>query len=305
MKTKTFIICTSIILLGVIVFLIFYLGFNKAEPVFKDEEFLENQWIITQHGRNDINLSFYTIYNETKGLIVVDGGWTEDASSVRTVVDEYGGHIDAWILTHPHQDHIGAFNLLYTELEGITIDAIYTVDMASPEECLKVAPWDNVDAYEDFLKLNVPDITYLYAGDVLDICGLSFEIISAYDDNVKSLSKDYLNDGSMIFKVTNQEESMLFCSDVGINLSDYLVKKWGNALKADYLQMAHHGYGGLSDQFYQLVSPEIAFFDAPDWLLLDPDEKYDTDENAEFMESKIIDAEIYSFSSAPNSIILK
>lgn len=301
MKTKLFMIGAGICILCFTLFFIIYFIGRQTETTFS-EDIPKDQWVITQHGRNDINLSFYTIYNEAKGLIVVDGGWTEDAASVRETVYDMGGHIDAWIITHPHQDHIGAFNLLYSELEDIQVDKIYTVDMATPEECIEVAPWDSVDAYNDFLSLNVPDITYLYAGDELEICGLKFEIISSYDENVKKISKDYLNDGSMIFKVTNQEESMLFCADVGIGMSDFLINKWGENLKANYLQMAHHGYGGLSDQFYQAVNPQIAFFDAPDWLMFDTTGKYDNPQNAEFMKS--MDCEIYSFNSAPNSIIL-
>lgn len=303
MKTKTFIICTTTIIFCLLILLVCFFYSPLTKPTISENVNTNDEWTITQYGRNDINLSFYTIYNEVKGLIVVDGGWTEDASYVREVINELGGHVDAWILTHPHQDHIGAFNLLYQELEGITIDKIYTVNMAKPEECKEIASWDSVDAYNDFLALKIPDIIYLYAGDKLEICELDFEIISTYDENVKKLSRDYLNDGSMIFKVTNETQSMLFCADVGISMSDYLVEKCGNTLKADYLQMAHHGYGGLSDEFYNLVKPQIAFFDAPDWLMYDETGKYDNLQNAAFMKS--LDAEIYSFNSAPNTIILK
>ena len=304
MKIKILIGCTVIVILGLIIYMSsLILGDSPTTSTIHENDNLTDEWIVTQYGRNDINLSFYTIYNEAKGLIVIDGGWTEDAASVREAVYDAGGHIDAWIITHPHQDHVGAFNLLYTELDDITVDKIYTVDMASPEECIQIAPWDSTDAYNDFLSLNVSNVIYVYSGDVLDICGLKFEIFSTYDENVKILSNDFLNDGSMMFKVTNQEESMLFCADVGIGMSDFLVNKWGENLKADYLQMAHHGYGGLKDNFYQTVSPKVAFFDAPDWLMLDTTGKYDNPQNAEFMQS--LGCEIYSFNSAPNSIVLK
>ena len=300
MKRKIVFICVGVVILSLFIYFFSFIFHDNTEPAMDDA--VDDEWIITQHGRNDINLSFYTIYNEAKGLIIIDGGWTEDAVNVREVVNELGGHVDAWIITHPHQDHVGAFNLLYKELEGISIDDIYTVDMALPEECIEIAPWDSVDAYNDFLSLDIPNLTYLYAGDILDICGLKFEILSTYDDNVKKLSNDYLNDGSMMFKVTNNNESILFCADVGIGMSDFLENKWGETLKADYLQMAHHGYGGLNDSFYQLVNPKVAFFDAPDWLMLDTTGKYDNPQHAELMES--IGSEIYSFNSVPNSIIL-
>ena len=308
MKTKIFTIITIFITVSLLLTagVILYLKtkpHNQNDFSVDNLDVQENDWIITQHGRNDVNLSFYTIYNDSKGLIVIDGGWTDDAAYVREILNELGGNVDAWILTHPHQDHVGAFNLLYTELEGITVKTIYTVDMATPEECLNVASWDSVDAYNDFLSLNVPNLEYLYAGDKLDICGLKFKVLNTYDDNVKNLSRDYLNDGSMMFKVTNQTESMLFCADVGISMSDFLLNKWGNELQADYLQMAHHGFGGLNDNLYQTVNPKIAFFDAPDWLMFDETGKYDTPQNAEFMNS--IGSEIYSFNTAPNSIVLK
>lgn len=98
-----FFVCIVIVFCG-----FFFLKNRQDTPVFMENE--EGTWTITQYGRNDINMSFYTIYNEQKGLIVVDGGWTQDAADVREVINTLGGHVDAWILTHPHQDHIGAFN---------------------------------------------------------------------------------------------------------------------------------------------------------------------------------------------------
>lgn len=262
------------------------------------------EWKITQYGPLDSNMSFYTIYNKDAGLIVIDGGWTDCADYVRTTIKTLGGHVDAWILTHPHPDHIGAFNAIYPEMDDITISNIYTVDMATPEECLAVASWDTIDAYNDFLALNVNNLQYVYAEDVLEICGLKIEILSTYDENVKNLSRDYLNDGSMMFKVYGTEESFLFCADVGISMSDYLLTKYGaEKLSSDYLQMGHHGYGGLADNFYQTVNPSVAFFDAPDWLMYDETGKYDTPENAELMKS--MGSTVYSFNSSPNAIYLR
>lgn len=290
------------LLLSFILFSSILLTFFGSKIDSKTDETVD-EWKITQYGLRDINSSFYILHNPSKGLIVVDGGWTDDASFVKEVIGTYGCEVEAWILTHPHQDHIGAFNELYNNLGNITVKSIYTVDMASPNECLEITPWDSIDAYQVFLSLNVSNIKYVYPGDTLEICGLTFSIFSAFDDNVRAYSRDYLNDGSMMFKVTNQEESMLFCADVGSSMSDYLVSKWGDELKSDYIQMGHHGYGGLSDGFYQAVCPKVAFFDAPDWLMFDETGRYDNPENAELMKN--MGCEIYSFSTSPNTIILK
>lgn len=265
---------------------------------------IDGSWSITQYGPRDINMSFYTIYHPEKGLIVVDGGWAEEASYVREVIGSLGGHVDAWFLTHPHEDHIGAFNVIYPELSDITISAIYTVAMATPEECLSVAPWDNVDAYNNFLALNISDIKYVYPEDIIQIKDLEFEILSTYDENIAGISTDYINDGSMMFKVNGETESFLFCADVGADVSDYLLQKYGTEkLVSDYIQMGHHGYGGLNDDFYEAVNPEVAFFDAPNWLMFDETGKYDNPENAALMEN--MGSKVVSFHSSPNSIVLK
>ena len=86
-------------------------------------------------------------------------------------------------------------------------------------------------------------------------------------------------------------------------MSDFLLQKYGEKLKADYLQMGHHGYGGLKDDFYNMVAPGFAFFDAPDWLMYDTTGKYDTPEHVELMQG--MGSEIFSFSAGPNTILLE
>lgn len=288
----------AIVLFLMLIVGIFIVVYKKTNLFAKDE------WIITQYGPRDINLSFYTLYNPKKGLIVVDGGWTEDAQYVRDIIALAGNKVDAWILTHPHQDHVGAFNVIYADPRDIEIGKVYTVDMASPKECIQVASWDSVEAYENFLELEVKDLQYLYTGDELEICGLQFQILNTYGEHVKQYSRDYLNDGSMMFKVKAKEQSMLFCADVGVSVSDYLLQRWGDTLQANYLQMGHHGYGGLQDDFYQKVAPQVAFFDAPAHMMLDDTGKYDNPENVRLM--KDMGSLVYSFIGGPvHSVVLK
>ncbi len=266
---------------------------------------VEDQWTITQYGPRETNMSFYTIYNPAKGLIVVDGGYTEDALYVAGIIQSLGGKVDAWILTHLHPDHAGAFNAIYPNQEVLEIEIgdIYTVQIPSPEECLASAPWDTAEAYITFLAYEIPDVIYLNTGDVLEICDLKFEVFSAFEENTKELTNDYFNDGSIMFKVYGETKDFLFCADVGKRMSEHIIENIGaEKLASDYLQMGHHGNGGLNADFYTLVSPTIAFFDAPDWLLNDQSGKYTTPQNKALMES--LGSEIKSFSSAPNSIVL-
>ncbi|MCI8327585.1 MAG: MBL fold metallo-hydrolase [Lachnospiraceae bacterium] len=283
--------------LAVIIAMLLFLNFLLGEKT-------KGEWEITQYGNPEENQRmFYTITDRKGHLVVIDGGWTENAEEVRSVITAKGGHVDAWILTHPHQDHIAAFMDIYDKPGRIKIDRIYAVDMPAVELCRENASWDEFGTYERFLQMEIPQLDYVHSGDEWKIGNLKFEVLSAYEDQVDQMSNDLLNDGSMMFRVTGESESMLFCADVGKSMSDYLVKEYGEELKSDYLQMGHHGNGGLKRDFYELVSPKIAFFDAPNWLFYDEAGHYTTPKNRKIMEK--LGSEIKNYESAPNRIILK
>ena len=43
-------------------------------------------------------------------LYLIDGGFQgEDGLRITQYIEEHGGKVKGWILTHPHVDHIGAF----------------------------------------------------------------------------------------------------------------------------------------------------------------------------------------------------
>lgn len=282
-------------------------GGNAAYSVFRLDQTkssYDGKWLITQYGAKDgVQLMFYTMQDSKGHLIVVDGGWVTDADYVRQVIKVLGNHVDAWIITHPHRDHAGAFTEIFKKPGKMKIDKVYAVDMAPPELCLENAPWDETEVYEKWRKLTIPQLQYVHAGDTFEVEGLAFEVFNAYDDYVDELSNDLLNDGSMMFKVTAGKESMLFCADVGDDMSDYLLKKYGDALKADYIQMGHHGNGGLKSDFYRSIGAKAAFFDAPDWLMQDRSGRFTTMKNTYLMAKE--GAAIYSYTTTPNQIILR
>ena len=75
-------------------------------------------------------MSFVVVTKENNA-IVIDGGRHEDMPLLKQYVD--GRHIAAWILTHPHIDHISGFVSEYkkNKLAGMRAYGIYD---ASPED---------------------------------------------------------------------------------------------------------------------------------------------------------------------------
>ncbi len=261
---------------------------------------------ITQYAdATGLQAMFYTIENDDGSLIVIDGGNVGNEDYVRSVIEKKGGHVDAWFLTHPHPDHIGVFNMLWEEMQG-DIDVVYAPEIDYLTYRDRAYEWDGFDGFETFLELmsETDKVAYLHTGDELEAGGLRFEILHACGDDVYENSRDIGNDSGLMIMVTNQEESMLFCADVGINMSEIIVAEHGHELKCDYIQMSHHGNGGLSEEFYRLASPGTAFFDAPEWLMNPGEgESYTTPANRQLMES--LGAEVYYYRTAPNQIRLR
>lgn len=288
------------------------LNVNAASESPKKDSRANFSAMITQYGNPNGNQStFYTIETKSKGLIVIDGGWGYDAANVQKIIKKKGNVVDAWIITHPHPDHVGAFNHIYGKKNGIKVKKIYTIKMDESKYKQYAKPWDEYEVYQKFNTLisGSSKVRYLKAGDKFRIKGLDFKVFNAYASYVPKYTKDLCNGGSLMFKVIGKKQSMLFCADVGSTLSDYLLKKYKNEIKADYLQVGHHGNGGLKKSFYKKVKPKKAYFDAPNWLMENKDQY--TGEKANFKTKNTIQclkrlgAKIYSFKMSPNKIILK
>ncbi len=302
---KSFIIVVVI----AIIFLVEFLLVNGSDEVSQEN----NEWIITQYASpSDYQAMFYTIKDKNGRLTVIDGGYREDAEYVKGILEEEGGVVDNWIITHPHPDHVGAFNYICEHYSSeIKINKIYAIDLDYDSYKERAEEWDGFYEYESFLSVteNLNNVIYLYDGDEFEVDGLKGKVFSAYSDKIKELTDDLANDGSMMFKLQGNQESILYCADVGYRISDKIISEYKEELKSDYIQMGHHGNGGLTDEFYQYVSPKVAFFDAPEWLMknINPstgkEGKWDTPEKIELMES--MGATIYGYPSAPNTITLK
>ena len=259
-------------------------------------------WTVTQYGDRSaaVQSMFYTIVSDTKKTIVIDGGWKDNASEVESVIrDKLGGRVDIWILTHPHPDHIGAFLELYKNSD-IKINEVYAVDMNYDYYQSKAKAWDDFPVFQEFYDdaETMANLSYLKEGDVLSAIGLKMQVFNAWQDTYENETDDPANDGSLVFKLSCKNPSMLFLADLGTQRESAVFSKYGGDLKADYVQMGHHGNSSLSDSFYENIGAKGAFFDAPDFLLSGSD--YTTPHYLQLMAG--LGATIYTYDSAPNSV---
>lgn len=228
----------------------------------------QKTWIGEQYSLvPKLNGMFYSISDPYGKLVLVDGGWDgENAQRVLEVIRAHQNHVSAWIVTHPHPDHVRALNEILRTHPEVQIDTIYAPNVNQKRYEETARNYDDYPAYMDFLKETAGHkVVYLKENDTLDLLdGLKMKVFSAWDATTDTFSHDLCNLGSLMFKLTGGNKSILFCGDTHRSMERKVLEAHGDELGAEYLQTAHHGSNGLSLNFYDHVHPEVAFMDSQD-----------------------------------------
>ena len=182
-KTQLFHLYTFRFFLSVGLFLFFSL-----HP-FCEEKVYASSWKVTQYGSDsDFQQSmFYTIKGSNGKLIVIDGGWDYDAKRVRDTIKKLGGKVNLWIITHPHPDHVGAFNQIFANPDGIQIDQVIAPKINASRYRHYQYPWDEYQVFQKFSRLvrKNPKIRWAKADDTFSFAGLYFEFFNGYSRNLR------------------------------------------------------------------------------------------------------------------------
>ncbi len=287
----------KILLLIIALLIICFESFVSAEE--------KNEWALTQYSDDSGSQGmFYSLINRyTNSLILIDGGWEANAGKVRKVIDENGGHVTAWFLTHYHKDHCEAFNVLWNEFKD-RIDRVYVTPLGWDEFESVAKSWDNPDTFATFLEQTKGSdiIKALNRGDQFEISGLKVSVFNSCDDIVRKYS-DIPNNCSLIFKISSSKQSVLFLGDAhNEDLGREILNMYGaETLHADYVQAAHHGNHAQSNEFFLAINPSVIFLDGPEWLMTS--EKHKAKEFLAWCKEQGF--KTYDYRQAPTTFILQ
>lgn len=200
-------------------------------------------------------------------LIVVDGGWEADADKLSSLILQQGGKVDAWLITHPHEDHVGALcTILNDSSRKIKIDKIYC-SLATPDWYRQVSP-TGAGIADQLLSA----FTKLPVGTVTNNIGRGTEI-NIDDVNIRVLNNrgvytyNGVNNSSLVYKIRVSRQSILILGDLAYDGGKDLIKTCTAAeLKSDIVQMAHHGQQGVDQNAYALIAPTTCLWPSPAWL---------------------------------------
>ena len=205
-------------------------------------------------------------------FIIHDGGYEgEDRvyAALRNLVPDGKIVIAAWFVSHPHIDHYGAFTdflINHGGDEDVTLERIM-FNFAEPDRYIALEVYG--DTVEDviyihkIIKENAPNVPVLkvHTGQNIDFGDATVEILYTIEDHLPDELRN-INDSSMAMRVTMGGKSFMILADTGYYSGPILHDMWGDYLKSDILQVAHHGQWPSVESIYHKIAAEVVIVPA-------------------------------------------
>lgn len=231
-------------------------------------------YIIQMHNSTESQMMGYFLITDNKKVIAVDGGTRGDSEEFLRLIHEYGrNHINLWILTHPHSDHVGVFWDVLEKKRKIEVDMICYSPAGKGFVAKEKEARTDLEYFNQSIRNCMYPLHIIRTGERFKLDNLTIEILRTANPEIKC---DWVNNLSVVFRVTEQLRnekyfSMIFLGDLGEEGGEELLRMYGKkeglyGLKADAVQMAHHGQDGVKNEVYWAIHPKWAFWPTPDWL---------------------------------------
>lgn len=211
----------------------------------------------------------FIITTQDGKVIVIDGGHKTETDYfieyLKAVTGSRKPHIDAWFLSHAHDDHCEVFLEVAEHRPEVSFDAVYANFPDDPSFYEGYDEWA-VTIITDFNRLKpsfAGKAKSLKEGDVFHIGAAEFTVFYTFNPAWKNC-----NEGSTIMKMNLAGTTVMFTGDAETNAGNYVVEKYADTglLKCDYCKMSHHGQGGVDKNFYEAVAPEVCLWPTPTWV---------------------------------------
>ena len=206
-------------------------------------------------------------------FLVFDGGYKDNSASER-IYEEMASQtpegedivIAAWILSHSHNDHCGAY-VSFTEKHhtDVTLEKVF-YNFGYEEQYTSTS--QNY-AYYDYVKSMTNTKLYPgmqrvnpHPGQSWDFGGLTITFISSGEvmtgDPMASA-----NSMSLVWIMETDGQKFIFTADSNSENTPYVMKLYpGDTLVCDVLQVAHHGYnsGAMGPEYYEKIDPDFVLW---------------------------------------------
>lgn len=206
-------------------------------------------------------------------FFVIDGGtgnymWDNLLAELENQApDKNNIVIRCWMLTHTHEDHVGAISGLtkkiHTLKDRLTVESfMYNFAGFEQSRVPNQDLWRDDNLRNAFAK-NFPTAKKykVHPGNKFDFANMKLEVLSTHENGIKAQYPEARNDCNLSVKITIEGQTVIIMGDTGFVNNPMLGEIYGDYLKCDILQAAHHGYEkGGTVEVNLLHAPEVVLF---------------------------------------------
>ncbi len=207
-------------------------------------------------------------------FIIQDGGYEGDDrvyTALRNLEPEEKITIAAWFISHPHSDHYPAFIDFIKDHgndESIVVESVMfnyaNSDMYNINGSAGVDnSGDDVELLYSSISQYAPSVPIikLHTGQMLDFGCATVEILYTIEDLIPAKITN-INDSSMVMRLNIAEDSIMILADTCYASGPILHNMWGEHLKSDIVQMAHHSMYPSVESIYHDIKAEVILHSA-------------------------------------------
>ncbi|MBO5295249.1 MAG: MBL fold metallo-hydrolase [Clostridia bacterium] len=225
-------------------------------------------------------------------FIVIDGGFASDGERIYNYMKAKAPNgeivIAAWFITHNDPDHYRAFvNFVGAYRDMVKVEYVVK-NMPNSFAYMESGSDENSATHSLAATLPNCKVIKAHTGQKFYIRNAVVEILYTID-NYLPLSLDNFNNSSMVFTVDTEGERALFTGDISDYPASILLPMYGEYLKCDILQLAHHGVRnghGLNMpnmiELYKAMRPEVVLWPSSEAHYLNADNMDESEQIALF-----------------------
>jgi phosphoribosyl 1,2-cyclic phosphodiesterase len=190
--------------------------------------------------------------------------------------------IAAWFISHPHADHQDAFEEFIENHGGdINVRIERVIFNFADADMYTYMRKDNqfedckglVDRIYTKCETYIPEAQLIKAhtGQIFRFGECKVEVLYTVEDVLPVDCFDYVNGTSIVIRVTVDGQSAMLLADTTHTSGRILENMFGDFLKSDMVQLAHHGMWASYPSLYEHVAASIVLWPnverfAKDWL---------------------------------------
>ena len=245
---------------------------SVGEPIYNDTVFYQ--------AYNDPTMSgcmTYLIRMKDGRFVIIDGGFHLDGAGLLRIMEQLHPHIGenerftvaAWLLTHPHDDHIELLKRLLADdaiMARLDIKNMYANCPAESalggvdEQVIPDNNWMRHVCFEA-LRSRGGVISKPYAGMSFSVGELCIKVYYTQAE-WRYVEMKTVNDASVVMEISRAGgKKVLILGDIMNRAAVHIMKMYTpEQLHAEVVQVAHHAHVGPDINFYRAIDPKVCFW---------------------------------------------